>query len=269
VSRAAVAEHAASLRVIYALDPLLAGRRYLLEPPVTTVGRQGHNDIVIGCNSMSRRHARFERRQDGWWVVDLSTNGTLVDGERVSERRIRCGDRVQLGRTILRMSDPDEESEIVEVEYTGSPFDGLTGLFARHHLVDCIERALEDTRRSGAPLALARLDIVRFKSLNDRYGHAAGDDVLREVARIGRAHVPSGGVLARPRGDELALLLPGFARHDAAAVADAIRASLLAHTFAVGEASLPGLASRVGAAQASEATRTARDLFQAADPKRR
>lgn len=117
--------------ILYAPDEALVRRRYPLGAAVTTVGRSRDNDIVVVDDSISRRHARFERRDDGWWLVAESTHGTFVNDEQVQQqRRLRVDDRVQIGRLIVRVIRSDIPFEIVEVEYTG-PIDGLTGALSR------------------------------------------------------------------------------------------------------------------------------------------
>ena len=73
---------------------------------VLAIGRVEDNDIVIDDDSfISSHHARIEVRPEGTWVVDLgSTNGSFVNGQRVSaERSVRKGDRIQVGSTVLEM----------------------------------------------------------------------------------------------------------------------------------------------------------------------
>jgi len=73
---------------------------------VLAIGRLEDNDIVIDDDSfISSHHARIEVRPEGTWVVDLgSTNGSFVNGQRVSaERSVRKGDRIQVGSTVLEM----------------------------------------------------------------------------------------------------------------------------------------------------------------------
>ena len=68
----------------------LKGSRYSLRTPLAHVGRGGHNDVRLADESVSETHAKLQRREDGWYVVDMdSTNGTYVGGTRVTgERRL-------------------------------------------------------------------------------------------------------------------------------------------------------------------------------------
>ena len=81
------------------------GRTYILSS-VLAIGRLEDNDIMINDDSfISSHHARIEVRPEGTWVVDLgSTNGSFVNGQRVTEERsVRKGDRIQVGSTVLEM----------------------------------------------------------------------------------------------------------------------------------------------------------------------
>lgn len=256
-----------SVVVLYAPDERLERRRHPLGPAVTTVGRRGENDIVFDHASISRRHARFERRADGFWLVDESTNGTLVNGEPVREGRLRLHDRILIGKVLLVLSRSDIPFEIVEMEDKGA-IDGLTGAHTRHYLHEQIGRELERARHAERPLSLVRLDITRFKQVNDTFGFPAGDEVLRAIARIARGHVRPGDVLARCPGDEFAVLLPGMDRDGAAAFAEGLRAELAVRAFDAAGAVIQGVAVWVGVAQASEETRDAEDLVRAAAPRR-
>jgi diguanylate cyclase (GGDEF)-like protein len=256
-----------SVVVLYAPDERLERRRYPLGPAVTTVGRRGDNDIVFDHESISRRHARLERRADGVWLVDESTNGTLVNGDPVREGRLRLHDRIMIGKVLVVLSRSNVPFEIVETVFT-DPIDGLTGAHSRYYLPEQIGRELERARHAQRPLSLVRLDIVRFKQINDTFGYPAGDEVLRAITQIARRHVRPGNVLARYAGDELAVLLPGTDREGAAALADALRAELAAHAFDAAGSVIQGVTVWVGVAQASEESLTAEDLVRAAAPKR-
>ena len=115
--------------------------------------------------------------------------------------------------------------------------DGLTGLFNRKHFHGEFERLLAECRRDGAPLSLLMIDLDHFKSINDRYGHLAGDQCLRWAAqRIGQALRPQpNALLARFGGEEFVALLPGLDLHGAVAIAESLRQRLIEEPCLSGE----------------------------------
>lgn len=107
---------------------------------------------------------------------------------------------------------------VVAAEVVGARFarlhrlaitDPLTGLPDRQGLWEAAERAIHRCRRTGLPLTLVHLDLDDFKAVNDSFGHAAGDRLLRECADSWTAAVRVEHTLARVGGDEFLLLLPG------------------------------------------------------------
>jgi diguanylate cyclase (GGDEF)-like protein len=107
--------------------------------------------------------------------------------------------------------------------------DSLTGLLNRRAFLESI-RAVE------APYALAVLDIDRFKSVNDTYGHGAGDEVLGTVSRLMLSHFGIANVVARLGGEEFGLLLGGVGKTEAMAEIERFRALLSAMHIDVGSA---------------------------------
>jgi diguanylate cyclase (GGDEF)-like protein/PAS domain S-box-containing protein len=103
--------------------------------------------------------------------------------------------------------------------------DPLTALFNRRHLEDAVERELARARRNDEPLAIVMVDIDHFKSINDRYGHACGDAVIRRVAQLLVDGVRRSDIACRYGGEEFLLLLPGAPASRALEVAGAIRDS--------------------------------------------
>jgi diguanylate cyclase (GGDEF)-like protein len=101
--------------------------------------------------------------------------------------------------------------------------DALTGLANRRRLRAAGEHEYRRARRFGHPIAALMLDLDHFKQVNDRHGHGAGDDVLREVARRIRAIVREIDVPARYGGEEFAVLLPETGLDTAREVAERIR----------------------------------------------
>jgi diguanylate cyclase (GGDEF)-like protein len=101
--------------------------------------------------------------------------------------------------------------------------DPLTGLSNRHQLDAVLHAQLHEARRNGRPLSCLMLDIDRFKSINDNFGHEAGDAVLRGVGEILSHAVRGEGVAFRHGGEEFLLLMPGFSLEAAAERAERIR----------------------------------------------
>ena len=103
--------------------------------------------------------------------------------------------------------------------------DPLTGLLNHRAFHKRLEEEAERARQGGTSLAVAVLDLDNFKFFNDAYGHAVGDEVLRQVAGVLRTACRAGDTLARFGGDEFALLMPDVGPDTAA---DAVRARLAA-----------------------------------------
>ncbi|MCY1013653.1 FHA domain-containing protein [Nannocystis pusilla] len=96
-------KHVDALVVLYSQQAELVGRSHVLNPKGVTVGRGLDNTIVLGGDSVSRCHARLERRDDGWWVLDNgSTNGTYVHDTQVQEARLAAGDLLKIGSTVFK-----------------------------------------------------------------------------------------------------------------------------------------------------------------------
>ncbi len=140
--------------------------------------------------------------------------------------------------------------------------DELTGLANRHHGVHELVRAVALATRHDHALALARVDVDRFKAINDTYGHQAGDHVLAEVARRLAAAVRGGDVLARWGGDEFVAILLDTDRDGARRAAERLRAAVAAAPVEIDDAEV-GVTISVG--WAHWAGDTADDLLARAD----
>ena len=113
--------------------------------------------------------------------------------------------------------------------------DGLTGLLNRQGFDDRFEFELERTLRTGQPLALVLGDLDRLKSINDRWGHPAGDAALAEVGRLLREAVRKIDAVARIGGDEFALLLPDADAQAALEVTERVRTTAASVIIGNGE----------------------------------
>ena len=132
------------------------------------------------------------------------------------------------------------ERQAVEISRLVSRLEGLartdplTGVPNRRVWEEELPRELERARRMGTGLCLAMIDLDNFKSYNDRFGHQAGDRVLKEAASAWRAEVRSADLLARYGGEEFMLLLPACALDDAVRIVERLRAVTPLVTCSVG-----------------------------------
>jgi diguanylate cyclase (GGDEF)-like protein len=104
--------------------------------------------------------------------------------------------------------------------------DPLTGLYNRRFLSEALEKEVSRCERYGSESSLVILDLDDFKAINDVHGHAVGDDVLREVARIGEGLVRPHDSFARIGGEEFAMLLPETSQLDALLIAERLRTAI-------------------------------------------
>ena len=104
--------------------------------------------------------------------------------------------------------------------------DQLTGIYNRHYLMDVAAKKMARAKRHEYPLSMIMLDIDHFKSINDQHGHAVGDVVLREVAKLMDSHCRMEDVAARMGGEEFILLLDNCTESDGEKKAENIRREL-------------------------------------------
>lgn len=104
--------------------------------------------------------------------------------------------------------------------------DDLTGLLTRRRFLELADEQMAAAGRKGSPVAVMLLDLDGFKSVNDLHGHAAGDQLLREVASACRRHLRPGDLAGRYGGDEICVLMPGAAREDGLLAAMRLREAI-------------------------------------------
>lgn len=257
------------LVVIYTTDKNMLGKRFVLDGSITRVGRGADNQVVLEGDSVSRRHAHFERRVNGWWVVDDgSTNGTYVNEEQIDrEALLHNSDRIKVGPTILKfLSGADAEAKYHEEIYRMTIVDGLTQIHNKRYFQEALERELLRARRHARDLSVVMFDIDYFKRINDQYGHLAGDHVLRELARIVQARIRRDEVFARYGGEEFVIVLPETPLEGGAALGENLRQRVQAHTF-VFQGERIAVTISVGCALLAETDKTAAELVQRADEK--
>ncbi len=153
--------------------------------------------VMVACQWIAPQHYRLETQFVGYIYVlaCLPFIGTLTI------YIAKLHDRLARGRRELR--------EALEVVEELAQRDELTGAFNRRYMGNLLARTVAAPGNDATPIALALIDIDHFKSVNDEYGHAAGDALLQRFATDLQDWVGDGGTIARWGGEEFLVLMPG------------------------------------------------------------
>jgi two-component system, cell cycle response regulator len=143
--------------------------------------------------------------------------------------------------------------------------DGLTELFNHRHVHELLQEEFGRTQRTHDPLAVAMMDLDRFKQVNDTHGHPTGDLILYETARIIRETAREIDMPGRYGGEEFIVILPGTDEAAAAAFAERVRAAVEGHVFRDGAVEVRMTISAGVAAIPGEGVRSPESLLKAAD----
>jgi len=200
-----------------------------------------------------------------------SRNGDQVYGREVREVRCRDGSRKIVefrlrsigAHVVLVHWDVTAQHRMEEELRRLADTDALTGLMNRRRFLDAAEEALAASRAAGAPLSLVIFDLDYFKRVNDRHGHAAGDEVLRVVAARCRVALGADVPIGRTGGEEFAVLLPNAARAAAVVAARHLQRAIASAPIEAGAARLSvGASFGVACANAADSVDS---LFERTD----
>jgi len=133
---------------------------------------------------------------------------------------------------VVGMAEDITEKKALEDELQRlASTDVLTGSSNRRHFFDSAQRAFDEARLEGSPLAFLLLDIDDFKLINDTYGHPEGDLVLQRIAETGRGALRVGDLFGRIGGEEFAVLLPGCTPEMARQIAERLQREIQRLSF--------------------------------------
>jgi diguanylate cyclase (GGDEF)-like protein len=182
------------------------------------------------------------------------------DGRRI---RVHCAVTASGGRmiTYCDVTDLIRNAELLEKLATT---DSMTTLYNRRHFLALAEAEWSRFQRYQRPLSMLMIDIDHFKSVNDRYGHAIGDQAIISVATACRQNKRNSDVVGRLGGEEFAILLPETDQAQAAIVAERIRESTAGHVLSAHDVRFK-LTISVGIAAATASMSGTDALLRAAD----
>ena len=201
----------AYLIVISAKSQATVGKMVKLDKPETIMGRSQDAQVQVEDDGVSRKHCKvIPAPNGGFQLMDLgSTNGTYLNGNKVSVAALQDGDKIQVGsNTVIKFSLQDQLEEAYQKSiYESATRDGLTRIFNKKYFMDTLRKEFAYCLRHRVPLSLVMFDVDHFKKINDTYGHPAGDYVLQRIAAKIMETVRAEDLYARYGGEEFALML--------------------------------------------------------------
>jgi diguanylate cyclase (GGDEF)-like protein/PAS domain S-box-containing protein len=191
-----------------------------------------------------------------------NTRGALATFDDVSDLE-RKNTELKYALEHLGNSREEVRRQNIELRFLATR-DSLTGLLNRRALFDRFESLFKDSRQGKTPLSCIMIDIDHFKAVNDHYGHAGGDKIIKYVAKEILSAARPEDLSARYGGEEFCIILPGLQLGDAAAVAEQLRMSVNEH-FEQNFSSSKSLTISLGVASLDPHIATASDLLDLAD----
>lgn len=246
------------------------GRQWPIEESEKIIGRAPTSFIFVDDRSVSKSHVKIVLSAGDVSIVDLeSTNKTIVNGkvlEPLVPYKLKNNDQVKMGNIILKFL----ERGSIETVATAQSFDrglkdALTGIANRGAFQARAEESFKRSNLLAIPLSLLIFDLDKFKSINDNYGHPAGDYVLSELAHVVRDKlIRSNDFFARVGGEEFALLLLGSNLAQGQEIGERIRTTIQNHNFVFEDKKLPVTIS-LGLSTKGEADSEWQSLYERAD----
>lgn len=224
------------------------------------------NDRPLVAENIRKRLSGEVERVD-YVFHGLRKNGAVIDIE-IHSSAMEIGGKLALISLIIDVTEraraEREVQALQERLRDQSTHDALTGLYNRRYLEDTLGRELTSAERHGHPLSVIMGDLDHFKSVNDRYGHLAGDEVLRVFGGLMKQHARGSDIYCRYGGEEFLLVLPQMPEDKAVERAEQLRSAMVATPVLYGETPIMVTAS-FGVATFPRDGRTGDELITAAD----
>jgi diguanylate cyclase (GGDEF)-like protein len=210
-----------------------------LERDEVILGRAIEADVRVNDPRASRLHARISTEHNEatgetrYRITDLgSTNGTLLNGQLITEAFLQDGDKLVVGEHLLRFDMLDEiDREFQRQIHRLLVHDELTGLLTSKSFFSELRREAARAELDGRPFCVLMMDLDHFKVVNDTYGHLAGNETLESIGTVITRALRAGDVAARFGGEEFAAFLLDADIAQGLIAAERVRAAVEAHPF--------------------------------------
>ncbi len=209
------------------------GRVFYLMKQSNVIGRSEDADIRLDSATVSRRHAVISMDQGNRILLrDLgSSNGTYVNAKRITEAELGEGAIFSIGIYKLKLATLSRhDTAFFQHLRDGAERDGLTGAYNKGFITGLLEMMIASSRYRERLIAVAMVDIDRFKDINDTYGHVAGDTVLKNIAALLGTSLRSADRFGRFGGEEFLIVFDGTAISDARVISERIRRVVMDHS---------------------------------------
>jgi len=209
-----------------------------LERDIVIIGRALEADVRLNDFRTSRLHARITSEHAGqtetcYRITDLgSTNGTMVNGELITEAVLNDGDKIIIGDHLFRFDMLDEiDREFQQQIHRLLAHDELTGLLTSKSFFSELRRESARAEDESRPFCVLMMDLDHFKEVNDTYGHLVGSKTLEETGRVIKEALRAGDVASRFGGEEFAAFLLDATYGQGLVAAERVRIALAQHEF--------------------------------------
>ncbi len=247
-----------------------------LERDEVILGRALAADVRINDSNISRRHATItktldENGEETYVITDGgSRNGTFVNGQRITSTVLASGDKISLGKDMLRFELLDEiDREYQRQIHRLISHDDLTGLLSSRSFFFELRREAARAAIEGRSFCVMMLDVDHFKAVNDTYGHLTGSKTLEEIGACIISILRSGDAASRFGGEEFAAFLLDADIAQALVAAERIRAAIETHGFSIVRHGRPAethhVTISIGVATYPEDSREPIELVEMAD----
>jgi diguanylate cyclase (GGDEF)-like protein len=265
------------LEMAKATDPVLIvirgslqGKKYSLKGGTKfLIGRDKTVEIQIEDGNISRQHAQVFRVNDKFFIEDLgSRNGTFLNDEAIGSNRkaLEKEDMIKVGSTILKYLPAGQLETLYHINLTNAAYiDKLTGLYNRKYISEVLDVEFKRAKALHSEFSIILFDIDDFKSVNDTYGHDAGDYVLSSLAQQVKASgLRERDLAGRFGGEEFMIVLSNTDAEQAMEVAERVRKRIALHDFIYEDKKLAVTVS-LGVATLKKDLHESTDIYKAAD----
>ena len=212
-----------------------------LEREEVMLGRELGADVRINDSKVSRSHAKIctrvnsQTQEAEYILTDIgSRNGTLLNGERITEETLQNGDKITIGDQTLRFDLLDAIDREYQLQiHRLISHDDLTGLLSSRSFFSELRRELERAKIENRRFCVLMMDVDHFKLVNDTYGHLTGSKTLEEIGSCIIRCLRTGDAAARFGGEEFAAFLLEAEIGQALVAAERIRKEIELRAFSV------------------------------------